>query len=146
MQTIFQADSSVFNAASCVQSSRFVHTYAAVLSFLLLNYDSICILSTVAVDLFVGAAPAPPHRRREHARPTEWMTQVLGSVLRGLRHSGDVEVQERCGLAREGGGPTVDSEGVDHQLGRGRRRVQGVPLRMSAHATGVVVVVWIAAG
>lgn len=67
--------------------------------------------------------------------------QVLGRVLRGLRHPGDVELQERGGLAREGGGPTGDGEGVDHQLGRARRGVPGVPLRVNnVDADGAVAV------
>lgn len=57
--------------------------------------------------------------------------QVLGSLLRGLRNPGDVELQERCGLAQEGGGSTGDSEGIDHQLRRAGRGFQGVPLRLN---------------
>lgn len=57
--------------------------------------------------------------------------QVLGSLLRGIRHPGDVELQERRGLAREGGGSTGDSEGTDHQLRRAERGVPGVPLRLN---------------
>lgn len=65
-----------------------------------------------------------------HQHAITWW-QVLGSLLRGVRNARDVELQERCGLAREVGGSTGDSKGVDHQLRRAGRGFQGVPLRLT---------------